>query len=1021
MEVRISMEQDTARSRYDDDRVHSDVNSPQTQRQLPPPGVMPGQTIPHMPPQPQQAHPVPPAHGPAHAPQQYPQHPQPQYTVPPRRKRRFTGSNCLLYALALLVGGGILFTVVTVAIIAILWNSFNRTLTERLDQIVPQQANTFQTTRIYDRTGNELWQVFDEGRRTRIRLSEVSPHVIDATIAVEDASFYENPGIDLQAIGRAGLNYFFGTEAGGASSITQQLVRNIAFDYEYRTERSARRKIEEALLALVMTREYSKDAILEMYLNTIYYGNVAYGIEAAAQTYFGKNARDLTLGEASLLAGLPQSPANLDPFNPDPTVQEAVLARRRVVLDLMVQRGKITRAQAEAALSEPLVFANPNVNLRSPHFTLYAQDELRSLLPAINLPEAYMTTGGLSVYTTLDADVQALIERVARAQIDSIRAQHNANNAAVVVLHPATGEILAMLGSVNYYDDSIDGRVNVATSPRQPGSSIKPLTYALAMEQGNSPAHVLWDVEIHFGDPSTGQAYSPVNYDRRFHGPVRMRDALANSYNIPAVEMLRQVGVENLLAFAERLGIRSLGRDASRFGLSLTLGGGEVTLLELTQAYSVFANGGRLNPATSILCILDGDGNVLYEYERGCQGRGQPLAQSISMGAPATPVLDERIAFVIGDILGDNAARSPAMGANSPLRTDGIASSVKTGTTDNFRDNWTVGYTQNVVVGVWVGNTDAAEMQGTTGLTGAAPIWNQVITSLYSDPGLFSRLEPARSDEVIAPVGLRRGQLCDLNAVTEPNMSPDCAPGRSEWLFDSPPLAPDENGNLAQSGADYAPTPLPVNGPLIENLDPGVIRAVVHRLDPNLAMMLASANPVAYAGGMAVPPTYCLVPNEVVAQVPSAMPQVFIEAPPFPDEDAYARMYAAAAGLAIAPRDACTPEMLASGGGYAPGVTAQITAPRPGETTYGTVFVMGTAAWSPGQAQGYKMEIIGPQFPNWTTFAGPFGTPVMNSELGNFGGAGLAPGTYQIRIVIIGMDSNNLYESPPVPINISGS
>ena len=416
-----------------------------------------------------------------------------------------------------------------------------------------------------------------------------------------------------------------------------------------------------------------------------------------------------------------------------------------------------------------------------------------------------MTTGGLSVYTTLDADVQALIERVARAQIDSIRLEHNANNAAVVVLHPATGEILAMLGSVNYYDDSIDGRVNVATSPRQPGSSIKPLTYALAMEQGNSPAHVLWDTEMHIGDPALGEPYSPHNYDNQWHGPVRMRDALANSYNIPAVQMLREVGVDNLLAFAERLGIRSLGRDASRYGLSLTLGGGEVTLLELTQAYSVFANGGRLNPATSILCILDGDGNVLYEYERGCQGRGQPLEQSIGMSAPATPVLDERIAFVIGDILGDNAARSPAMGSNSPLRTDGILSSVKTGTTDNFRDNWTVGFTQNVAIGVWVGNTDASEMQGTTGLTGAAPIWNQVITSLYSDPSLFSRLEPARSDEVASPGGLHSGQLCELNAVTEPSMSPDCLPGRSEWLFDYPPLAPDENGNLVSPASILRP------------------------------------------------------------------------------------------------------------------------------------------------------------------------------------------------------------------------
>jgi penicillin-binding protein 1C len=993
------MDQHTVPSRYDDDNpARRPAGAP-----LPPPGVMPGQ-------------PYQPAYPPAYAPA-----PPPAYALPRRRRRRLFSSSCLLYALGLVVLAGAMFTILFVVLLSMLWNSFNDTLIERLDLVVPQQVNTFQTTRIFDREGNELYQVFDQGRRTRVRLADIAPHAIDATIAVEDSSFYENPGVDLAAIARAGLQYFFGNESGGASTITQQLVRNIAFEYEYRTERSARRKLEEILLALVMTRQYDKDAILEMYLNTIYYGNLAYGIEAAAQTYFGKSARDLTLGEAALIAGLPQSPAILDPFNPDPRIQEAVFARQRVVLDLMVQRGKITRAQAQAAQAEALVYANPNVNLRSPHFTLFAQEELRELLPAINLPPAFLNTGGLSVYTTLDADIQALVERVARAQIAAIRAEHNANNAAVIVLHPATGEILAMLGSVDYYDDAIDGRVNVVTAPRQPGSSIKPLTYALAMEQGFSPAIVLWDVETHIGQPGADY-YSPVNYDRQFHGPVRMREALANSYNIPAVQMLRQVGVSNMLAFAERLGIRSLGQDAARYGLSLTLGGGEVSLLELTQAYGVFANDGRLNRATAILCVIDGDGKVLYQYENGCAGRGLPTDRTINMVAQGQQVLDERIAFVIRDILADNAARSPAMGPRSPLRTDGIISSAKTGTTDSFRDNWTVGFTRNVAVGVWVGNTDNAEMRRTTGLTGAAPIWNQVMTGIYNDPSLRAGLainEPLRSDELIAPGGLRSTRLCDLASVTEPNMAPDCARGRSEWLFDSPPLVPDTGGSMVPAqGARFSPTPVPANGPLIEHVDPGVVRALVHPMDPGLAAMLAG-EVVGYRGASPPPPIYCLVPSEVRDQVPMAMVQLFITAPAFADDDIYARLYAQAAGLAIQPNHPCTGEMLA-GGAYAYGVSARIMSPRPGETTSGTVFVTGSAVWQPGQAQFFKLEIIGPQFGNWTTFAGPVWTPVINGPLGDFGGAGLVPGTYQIRIVIVGMDSNHLMESPPVAINVSG-
>ncbi len=898
-------------------------------------------------------------------------------------------------------------------------NDFGEQVVGKLEAALPKQDQAFQTARILDRYGNELYQLIGEGRRTKVRLNEISPYLIKATIAVEDASFYENIGIDVSAVARAGLGYFSGGDSGGGSTITQQLVRNIAFDYEYRTERSARRKLEEMAMAVALTQRKTKDEILEMYLNTIYYGNVAYGIEAAAQTYFGKRAADLNLAEAALLAGLPQSPATLNPF--DSRALDAVLARRRVVLDLMVKTEAITRAEADTAASQPLIFANPNISLKAPHFTLFAEQEVRDLLPALNLPDTYLNFGGLTIYTTLDPRVQALAERAAASQIAQIKAANNANNAAVVVLKPATGEILAMLGSVDYRDDSIDGRVNVTIAPRQPGSAIKALTYAAAMERGFTPATVLWDVETHIGIPGS-PLYSPVNYDRTFHGPVRVRDALASSYNIPAVLTLRQIGVETLLNFSARLGIRSLEPDPSRYGLSLTLGGGEVTPLELARAYSVFANEGRLMPTTSILCITNSDSQIVYEYEGGCAGRPRAAMaeRSITNAASGKAVLDPRIAFMITDILADNNARAAAMGARSPLRTDGILSAVKTGTTNNFRDNWTVGYTKNVVVGVWVGNSDNTPMRGSTGLTGAAPIWNQVITGIYADPAIMESLKvrgTLRPDDLTPPSGLRQERLCALNTVTD--LATDCQRGRTEWRLDSPPLVPDANGQLTPStDPRFVPTPPPANGPALEWLEPGVVRAWAQPIDPNLAAMYVS-NVRSARGDPMPPPRYCLVPQEVRGQVSSAQPYIFIAASPFDDEYVYASAYAQARGLAILPRIACDQQLLAAAPA-ASGVTAIISTPAAGETVTGTVYVTGTAAWAPGQALYFKMEIQGVQFPEWTTFSEVSYTPVINGLLGNFGATGLAAGNYQLRIVIVGMDANYLHISPPTPIFITG-
>jgi penicillin-binding protein 1C len=948
--------------------------------------------------------------------------------LPPPRKRRWNGA-CLGCALVLLAMVGTTFCSVTAGVV-IVWNVWSREISAKMQkEFEAQNAGTtatgvpskaFQTTYIYDRNGNELHQIFQEGRRTRVRLTEIAKPLIDATIAVEDSTFYDNPGVDVAAITRAGLNYFRAGGGGGASTITQQLVRNVVFDFEYRAERSARRKLEEVVMAVILTREKTKDEILEIYLNTIYYGNLAYGIEAASQTYFGKSSKDLTLAEAALLAGLPQSPANYDPFNPDPEIQDIVLTRRNTVLGLMVDKGKITQAQADAARREALVYANPNISLKSPHFTLFAEQELQDLLPAINLPPTYLTTGGLKVYTTLDAGAQDMAEKVARAQIESIREKHNARNAAVVVLKPTTGEIIAMVGSVDYRDDSIDGRVNVAISPRQPGSAMKPLTYAAAIERGISPAAIFWDVETRISNEYGGAEYVPLNYDRTFHGPVRMRDALANSYNIPAVKTLRLIGVEALLAFSERMGVRSLGMDTSKYGLSLTLGGGELTPLELTRAYAVFANEGKLVPTTTILCVINNEGQVVYQYENGCAGRGTVDERTINAAASGRQVLDPRIAFLIRDFLGDNAARTPAMGARSPLRTDGLASSSKTGTTNNYRDNWTVGFTRNVAVGVWVGNTDSTEMKGTTGLTGAAPIWNAVITGLYNTPGLTDTLTVNGAllpEEIVPPAGVSLRRVCAMSSVREPAY--DCDRGRREYMLDSLPLIPDENGNLGEQIA-IPPTPIPQNGPRLESVDgdPGVVRALVFPLNPAIAASLVDPN-ASGARAYPPPPLYCLVPHEVGDQLPGAVSQVFILSSPFGDEDVYNRLYAQGAGYAILPPYPCNTEMLA-GGPSAPGVAARITWPAPGETVTGTVFVKGIASWSPGGAWYFKMEIQGPQFPDFTTFSGPTEYPVINGDLGNFGAGGLQPGMYQLRIVIVGVDGNYLMTSAPVPVNITG-
>ncbi|MBE2269955.1 MAG: transglycosylase domain-containing protein, partial [Anaerolinea sp.] len=630
--------------------------------------------------------------------------------------------------------------------------------------------------------------------------------------------------------------------------------------------------------AFLLARRMTKQEVLELYLNEIYYGNLAYGAQAAAQTFFNKDVSELTLGEAALLAGLPQAPANLDPLNPDPEVQAAVMERWEIVLQRMVDEGYITSQQRDATLAAGLTFAEPpDVPLRAPHFTVYARQELEALMSDLGYSPEEIARGGLRIYTTVDLSLNTLAQETAANQIAGLAGQ-NVGNGAVLILQPTTGQILAMVGSIDYNNDNIDGRVNVTTSLRQPGSTMKPFTYSAALELGAlTTGDIIWDTQTVMGD------YTPVNYDRTFHGPVRMRTALANSYNIPAVQTLREIGVPALLEIMSRFGVESLGQDASQYGVSLTLGGGDITLLELTRAYSVFANGGVYVPTTSILCILDSDSNIIYQYEEGCP-TGNFTDQSQVRQGYGTQVLDPRIAYIIGDILADEPARQPAMGAGSSLYTGSIASSVKTGTTDNFRDNWTVGFTRNVAIGVWVGNTRGEPMVNTTGLTGAAPIWNTLMTTIYGNNaylnefGVDGALQADRMDQ---PPGISRQSLCFLRALTDPAL--DCVQRVSEWMLDSPAARWNGQGLDYPQAEPIEPDQPPAAGPWLREVEPDIYRVLVSPLPPGSVILQV-------APGQTAPPEplYCQVPIELQGSSPGAREQLFMAPPPYPDDAARA-------------------------------------------------------------------------------------------------------------------------------------
>ncbi len=605
-------------------------------------------------------------------------------------------------------------------------------------EALPAQSAGFVSTRIYDRNGHLLYEIMDPdgGRRILVPYEQISPHLINATVATEDERFWRHPGVDPIAFMRA---VFYNVQEGqivsGFSSIPQQLARLVLLSPEERFEQSLRRKIREVVLASEISRRYPKREILEIYLNEINYGNLAYGIGAAADTYFGKEASDLTLAEAALLAGLPQAPAYWDPY----ADLEHAKRRQAVVLDLMVEAGYISYAEAEAAKAEELKLQPRRSDVQAPHFVLWIQQLLEQKYGADVLYRS-----GLSVTTSLDSRLQAIAQEEARAHLAQLK-DRQATNAALVAMRPDTGEILAMLGSADFNDAEIDGQVNVTLRLRQPGSSIKPVTYVTAFEKGWTPATLIWDVQTEFKD-DLGRPYVPKNYDGKEHGPVLVRQALAQSLNIPAVKTLEFVGLPAMLDMAHRLGIASLNRPD--YGLSLTLGGGDVTLLELTGAYATFANGGKRVPPVAILRIEDASGRVIEEY--------QP--------PPGEQVISPQHAYLITDILSDNQARAAMFGQNSPLRLSRPAVA-KTGTTDDWRDAWTVGYTPELVTGVWVGNADNTPMERVAGSQGAGPIWHNFMEKALADQpaSQFARPEGIEVIEISADAGSLPSPACPLD------------------------------------------------------------------------------------------------------------------------------------------------------------------------------------------------------------------------------------------------------------------
>jgi penicillin-binding protein 1C len=576
------------------------------------------------------------------------------------------------------------------------------------------------SSKIYDREGELLYDLFQEERRQAIKIEAVPEVLKNATVAIEDRDFYKHRGFDFLTIVRIPYNFLFRGRVVGGSTLTQQLVKNALLT----NERTVVRKFKELVLSIQIERKFSKDEILTMYLNEAPYGGNIWGVATAVEAYFNKPIDELTTLESAFLAGLPQRPSVYSPYSTklDENGEPFWKMRTEAVLNAMRNNNFISSEDYDQAIEglSDLTFERTINEIKAPHFVFHVQNELEEMFG-----EELLLRGGLNVTTSLDWELQEMAETVVAEEIETV-AKYDISNGAALILNPQTGEILAMVGSKDYFDEEIGGQFNVAVDGlRQPGSAIKPITYLGMIRRGFTPASMIMDVQTTFQRNEADKAYTPRNYDGQFRGPVSIRQSLGSSLNIPAVKSLATVGLEDFLSLAYDMGLETFvpsQANLQRFGLALTLGGGEVYMLDLAEAYSVFANGGHKVEPISILKIEDNDGKVLYEHKQ-TQGK---------------KIIDEAEAFLINDILSDNNARLLAFGANSLLNT-GRPIAVKTGTTNDMKDNWTIGWSSEILVASWVGNNDNTSMSYVaSGITGASPIWRRIILAAlemgYSAP-----------------------------------------------------------------------------------------------------------------------------------------------------------------------------------------------------------------------------------------------------------------------------------------------
>ncbi|MAZ40664.1 hypothetical protein CL654_00905 [bacterium] len=651
------------------------------------------------------------------------------------------------HLLALLVSGGFLLTG-----IFILWFA----LVPLPDFQSFEQRKIEESTKIYDRTGEVLlFDVYRDVKRQVVPFEEISRYARNATVAIEDSEFYDHKGVKPTAIARAFISNLlsFDLRGQGGSTITQQVVKLTLLTNEKRYVR----KLKEAVLSLKLERVLEKDEILHMYLNEAPYGGTLYGIEEASLAFFGKNAKDVSLAESAYLAALPQAPTYYSPYGDNTDDLEA---RKNLVLDRMVELGFITEEEAAGAKQEEVLFAPPSEQgIKAPHFVMYVREYLER-----EYGRDAVETQGLNVITTLDWELQQKAEEIVARYAELNAENFNASNAGIIAIDPKTGHILTMVGSKDYFDTEEDGNFNITLAKRQPGSAFKPFVYATAFKEGYTPDTTVFDLPTQFstacdseGEPLPGVnpdvCYSPVNYDNTFRGPISLRDALAQSVNIPAVKTLYLAGLIDSLETARDLGISSLN-DVNQYGLTLVLGGGEVTLLELTSAYSVFANNGLRNPHEKIIKIEDKNGNVLEEFN-----------------LRSRRVLEEDVALQINDVLSDNDARAPSFGFNSPLHFPGRDVAAKTGTTNDYRDAWIVGYTPNIAIGAWAGNNDNSSMERRVAGFVVAPMWNEFMREALNKfpPEQFKQYTSSTDPRNIKPV-LRGvwegGQVYEIDSIS---------------------------------------------------------------------------------------------------------------------------------------------------------------------------------------------------------------------------------------------------------------